>query len=607
MVQIWNKKLAVAFALLSSTPTTLGKRCFHEIQIENRLKHLEQVFGDGPTLPPPATEVVIDTTVDVTSTIEDLDADDTIPVAQIPSLNASDVSGTVYVPPTVHNGTVILPINHFGRSPAPYTFANRFWVVDQYYKPGGPVFTFDTGETSDGFLYRGYLTNNASFFNQYLREFGAMGVLWEHRYYGQSLPYPINWNTTSENLRWLTTEQALKDFVVFANKFKWKVRGGGATYNKTVSSLVGKVVDLNPKRTPWVHVGGSYPGVRAAMLRDRYPETVFAAYASSAPIQASTNMTFYWDQVYRGLVKYGYENCTRNIKSALDYIDSQLTRPDTAAVIKQTFLGRTAENNSNGAFSDVLFYPLFNWQSSGADLVIQEFCAVLEDGDDTNQKSLRQKTGKVLADRWAKWKGFVDLVNEYNPEGWCEGFVQSNAIEPNCNVDERFTGVMSISWTWQYCTEWGFLQATNLGPHALGSKFNTLQHQQDLCYRQFPDGLSSGYLPRSPREKETNRKFGGWNMRPSNVFWTGGEFDPWRTLSQLSGEDFSNKFQTTTEIPRCNVKSTTREPLFGYLLSNAEHAYDFNTLKETPKAVVPQRLFAQALKEWLKCFRPRYE
>ncbi|KAF8435208.1 serine carboxypeptidase S28-domain-containing protein [Terfezia claveryi] len=505
----------------------------------------------------------------------------------------------------IHNGTVILPINHFGPSPTPYSFANRFWVVDQYYKPGGPVFTFDTGEASDGFLYRGYLTSNASFFNQYLQEFGAIGVLWEHRYYGKSSPYPINRNTTSEQLRWLTTEQALEDFAVFANNFKWKVGGGGATYNNTVGGLVGKVVDLNPKRTPWVHVGGSYPGVRAAMLRDRYPETVFAAYASSAPVQASTNMTFYWNQVYRGLVKYGYEKCTRNIKSALDYIDSQLTRPDTAGAIKQMFLGRTAEKNSNEAFSDLLFYPLTGWQSSGADPLIQEFCAVLKGSTNATQEDSSENTGKVLADRWAKWPRFVNLVNENNQDGWCEGYVQSNAVEPNCNVDEKFTGILGISWTWQYCTEWGFLQATNIGPHALGSKFNTLQHQRYICYRQFPDGLSLAYLPSSPRDRATNRKFGGWNMRPSNVFWTGGEFDPWRTLSPLSNEDFSSRFRTTTKIPKCNVKRSIREPLFGYLLSNAEHSYDFNTLKETPEAAVPQRLFAQALREWLKCFSPQ--
>jgi pimeloyl-ACP methyl ester carboxylesterase len=78
-------------------------------------------------------------------------------------------------------------------------------------------------------------------------------VLTHSRYYGESLPFPVNLNTTSEQLRHLTTENALKDFVVFANQWQWK--------NYTV----------NPKQTPWVVVGGSYPGMRAAMLRRRIP------------------------------------------------------------------------------------------------------------------------------------------------------------------------------------------------------------------------------------------------------------------------------------------------------------------------------------------------
>lgn len=57
------------------------------------------------------------------------------------------------------------------------------------------------------------------------------------RYYGESSPYPINLNTTAKQLQYLTTEQALKDFDVFANQFQW------ANFSK---------VDFSPKKTPWV-------------------------------------------------------------------------------------------------------------------------------------------------------------------------------------------------------------------------------------------------------------------------------------------------------------------------------------------------------------------
>ncbi|KAF8450091.1 serine carboxypeptidase S28-domain-containing protein [Kalaharituber pfeilii] len=561
-----------------------AKRSFREIQELTQLERLHSILDT-----PQSNNGAIDSLLDFRSAL---------------TTTESAVDNRTSPPelPTLYNATVRLPINHFGRSPPPYTFLNRFWVVDKYYKPGGPVFTFDTGESDDGYLYRGYLLKNESFFNSYLREFGGLGILWEHRYYGQSTPYPIDLNTTSEQMQWLTTDQALKDFVVFANRFKWKIGGPDAKVSGRNGSLIGQRVDFNPRRTPWIHVGGSYPGMRAAMLRDKYPDTVFAAYASSAPVQASVDMTFYWDQVYRGMVAYGYGNCTRDMKSALDYIDSQLSRPTTAAQIKQYFLGRTGEKNSNEVFSDTLFYPLYNWQGSGMDAILIRFCAALENGTD-----VRPKSGKVLAERWARWPGFADLLNLYNPQGYCEGFGTNSTTQPDCRLDEPFQGVLSISWTWQYCTEWGFYQASNLGPRSLGSKYNTLKHWQYMCYRQFPDGLPSGYLPKEARAAATNARFGGWYMRPSNTFWTGGEFDPWRTLSPLSNEPFSEHFATTTDIPRCNECPNKRDKLFGYLLDNAQHCYDFDSASVTPASAVPQRLFAQALKQWLPCFGKRKE
>ena len=233
-------KWATLLLAFSAPLFALGKRSFHEIQVDNELRRLDNLF----------------------TTADDyhIQTGDALPP---------------YIPPPLLNGTVNLPINHFGPSPSPYTFKNRFWVVDEYYKPGGPVFTLDTGESDDGYAYKGYLLKNTSFINKYLRDFNGLGILWEHRYYGQSTPYPVNLDTTSEQFQWLTTDQALEDFAVFARGFKWRIGGPDAkVQGKT--SLVGKVVDFNPKKTPWVHVGGSYPGMRAAMLRNKYPDVIYA-------------------------------------------------------------------------------------------------------------------------------------------------------------------------------------------------------------------------------------------------------------------------------------------------------------------------------------------
>jgi hypothetical protein len=55
-------------------------------------------------------------------------------------------------------------------------------VSESDYKPGGPVFIYDVGEgdAEPGVQFR--LQNETSFFKQLLKEFGAMGIVWEHRY-----------------------------------------------------------------------------------------------------------------------------------------------------------------------------------------------------------------------------------------------------------------------------------------------------------------------------------------------------------------------------------------------------------------------------------------
>lgn len=154
-------------------------------------------------------------------------------------------------------------------------------------------------------------------------------------------------------------------------------------------------------------------------------------------------MSAYWEQVYRGMNAYEYGNCTKSITTALNYIDSQLDHPKSAAAIKQKFLGRSAEQNSNEGFADTLFYPLYNWQSAGVDETLRGFCDHLQ--------PYEKNGGEALAERWASWPMQVSMVNDYNFQGdsFCEGPVGNETVTPNCLLDERFEGVLSISWTWQ--------------------------------------------------------------------------------------------------------------------------------------------------------------
>ncbi|KAF2875893.1 serine carboxypeptidase S28-domain-containing protein [Massariosphaeria phaeospora] len=484
---------------------------------------------------------------------------------------------------------VELPLDHFAKG-GDYsyagTFNNRFWVSETAYKPGAPVFIYDVGEADaePGALNR--LQNQTSFFKQIVDRYNGIGIVWEHRFYGNSTPEPINLNTPSEVFEFLTTEQSLADVDSFAKQFS------RPNINYT----------LTPDKTPWVFIGGSYPAMRAAFMRDKYPDTIYASFASSAPVEASVDMSFYFDPIPRGMVRYGFGNCSSDIHAAIKSIDKTLESPRAAAKLKERFLGLGAATNDNAEFADALTTIFYQWQSygiEGGSRGLRNFCDYLETDPATNTVAgaegwAKKKGAQYVVDRWAQWENFVPMVNAYL-ETSCSG---KKNVTGSCDLGKTFTDPAAISWTWQYCTQWGYFQSANLGPNQIVSKYNSLQHQHDICHRQFPTGL-----PEWPRVHRTNAVFGGWVLRPSNVYWSGGEFDPWRTLSPLSGEPFAPRVRTFTAPPMCGEEQSQGE-IFGYTIANAQHCYDFRLVGQTaPGGEVSRKFFTDALTGWLGCWK----
>jgi hypothetical protein len=84
------------------------------------------------------------------------------------------------------------------------------------------------------------------------RKYSGLAVIWEHRFYGQSLPFESDTVTGyalagQSAYKYLTNEQALEDTVYFAQNFKPPI-------------LQQQWGLLSPSQTPWVFIGGSYPG-----------------------------------------------------------------------------------------------------------------------------------------------------------------------------------------------------------------------------------------------------------------------------------------------------------------------------------------------------------
>lgn len=74
---------------------------------------------------------------------------------------------------------VQIPIDH--EDPSVGTYRNRFWVTEKYYTPGSPVMVYDIGENTAQYSVS-LLTNSSSWLSLLLREFNAIGILWEHRF-----------------------------------------------------------------------------------------------------------------------------------------------------------------------------------------------------------------------------------------------------------------------------------------------------------------------------------------------------------------------------------------------------------------------------------------
>ena len=157
---------------------------------------------------------------------------------------------------------ISVPIDHFHNESMyePHssgTFPLRYFFDATYYKPGGPVIVLESGE-DDATARLPFLQKGIA--HQLAEATGGIAVVLEHRYYGTSFPTP---DLSTENLRFLTTQQALADTAFFAR-------------NVVFEGL--EDLKLTAPHTPYIAYGGSYAGAFVAFLRKTYPDTYFGDY-----------------------------------------------------------------------------------------------------------------------------------------------------------------------------------------------------------------------------------------------------------------------------------------------------------------------------------------
>ncbi|KAK6337113.1 hypothetical protein TWF718_009898 [Orbilia javanica] len=515
----------------------------------------------------------------------------------------------------------VLPTKHYFPTPISHLaskdeeqFNQTYWVYDKHYKAGGPVFLYLPGESATSDSTAGLILNYTRI-NDLQKSFGGLGIVLEHRYYGESTPKSawgpgankITAKTPTEKFGYLKTDLVLEDIRLFAESFKHS------------SERVPTGTNLTADQTPWIVIGASYAGNLVSILRKRYPRIFFAGYSSSAPVEARKAMPMYWDVVARSIGSIE-PACIKNMNSAIRYVDQELEKGGKAASdIKQIFLGPVAPEteNSNGWFAEVLGYAFYNFQMVGIDEPILEetvwsirnFCEHMNrdgklvspvEGWENAKDSALRRDGEWNARQWASWPGFIEYIKAIGYD--CNGY---NGAQASCSLRSGTDGADNIAWLWQVCSEWGYYQTGNPGPDQIMSKFSDLEHWKSKCGLNFKDKTAKDWLTEaSPDTNLTNIRYGGWDDPQPRTFYTVSENDPWSSLGFLETRFLANKTDAPGLIANSTVPGCDHRPIgkdiFGFVFKDGFHGADLLSVRASQETYP---LFASALETWLPCFK----
>jgi len=354
------------------------------------------------------------------------------------------------------------------------TYQQKYIVTDDNYVPGGPIFLFLGGEAPVEFFdFQTVLPRSLT------KQFGALYIALEHRFYGVSMPAP-DYSTAS--LALLSSRQALADAANFL-----------VSFNKTLT---------NPG--PWVVWGCSYSGALSAWFRAKYPNLVVGSVAPSGPVYASLNFT----QYYSVFSTAASPQCVETVKRATAMLMAKLSTADGRKELTKTF--DACQEISASPQEHYYFLLTLTEAIGGSDQFQNPPAWPLNTTCNTMMQS-----GDLLAN----WAQVVNQANGPKAPNACNDFNEETSyLKPL-----RQPTSSDRSWLFQQCTEFGFFMPTYPGTSVF--PLMDLEHQVKWCQNVF------GVSGMTPNTEGTNAYYGGYDLRGSNILFTNGDADPWHTLS----------------------------------------------------------------------------
>ena len=403
------------------------------------------------------------------------------------------------------------PLDHFDFSEQ-RIWKQRYFVYDRYWSPGGPTL-FYCGNEASVELY----VNATGLMWERAAELGARLVFGEHRYYGESQPLGAASTANSSNLRWLTMEQALADYASLI----YALRADGPT-----SAVVA--------------LGGSYGGMLAAWLRMHYPSAVAGAISASAPVLAfdglngsrsQWNGNAYWQVVTAdATVKHGgaAPGCVDGVRATWPALFARGRTADGRAWLSKTFRLCGGSLQSSADVARLAAWVLNVWDT----LAMGNFPYA------SNYLVFQQTQDPgVTLPPWpfrAACARFTGASASTPADTLLERMAEAIGIFYNASRQEQCYTVPSDPnydgiWDYQWCTE-RLPQETYFsidGKHDMF--FTRLANATAVaahCMRKYGVASKGDWVAESSA-------FGAATAA-SNIIFSNGEYDPWRSGGVLS-------------------------------------------------------------------------
>ncbi|CAH0562476.1 unnamed protein product [Brassicogethes aeneus] len=438
-----------------------------------------------------------------------------------------------------------VPIDHFNFANNA-TFKLRYLVNDTYYVKDGPIF-FYTGNEGQIETF----AQNTGFINDIAPKFNALIVFAEHRYYGESLPFGNQSYTNLKNLGYLSSSQALADFVYLITELKQQYK------SQELSSV------------PVIAFGGSYGGMLSAWIRIKYPAMVEGAIASSAPIWQFTDLTpckLFYRIVTNVYETFGTEKCADTIKKSWALLRAQGKSDAGKAWLTEEFkLCSPLKTDANiSALADWISgiyvnLAMVNYPYPTGFLAQLPAYPVREVCDNINSINITSDRDHLKAISMG-----LSVYTNFTKSKKCNSLGGTSA-----NLGEK-------GWGFQSCTEMVMPMCSTDDDMFENLKWDFKQYQEDCTKSYFGVKPLNPYLP--------IMEYGGKDLEAaSNIVFSNGLMDPWSSGGVLS-----------------NVSSK----IFSVILPDGAHHYDLRSANpdDTDTVKDVRNFHVKAIKSWLKNF-----